>query len=274
MRHVYNPLLDTFLYWIVNLWKGQCHGKCSKGSEKNGDLKLGPWAMGLMSDTVNQKVGQVNIKDSIQAFVCPKSLSPWFQGPKISQNHWVAFEILSSSRDWGGVLDFGDIPHLLPCHVLISPRAIVLWFLQRDVGATKRYLRVMGRNDKLRRLPRQREAPPERWETAFRRFAKGAPWQIGVFLLKQQTSQKMTCDRCIVSDWMSKVALHIGQIHDSTFRMIQNSSNLYKRRIVLREFLVGWNMGPKPRGIDFFYKQIFYWSIIMWGSVLVVKMMG
>jgi len=41
------------------------------------------------------------------------------------------------------------------------------------VGATKRYLRVMGRNDKLRRLPRQREAPPERWETAFRRFAKG-----------------------------------------------------------------------------------------------------
>lgn len=27
---------------------------------------------------------------------------------------------------------------------------------------------------KLRRLPRQREAPPERWELAFRRFAKGA----------------------------------------------------------------------------------------------------
>ena len=136
----------------------------------------------------------------------------------------------------GGRPWFWDIPHLLPCHVLISPRAIVLWFLQRDVGATKRYLRVMGRNDKLRRLPRQREAPPERWETAFRRFAKGAPWQIWVFLLKQQTSQKMTCDRCTVSDWMSRVALHIGQIqiHDSTVRMIQNSSNLYKRRIVLR----------------------------------------
>ena len=29
---------------------------------------------------------------------------------------------------------------------------------------------------KLRRLPRQREAPPERWEMAFRRFAKGAAW--------------------------------------------------------------------------------------------------
>lgn len=232
MRHVYNPLLDTILYWIVNLWKGQCHGKCSKGSEKNGDLKLGPWAMGLMSNTVNQKVGRVNIKDSIQAFVCPKSLSPLFQGPKIIR--WPSKCYLLQGL--GGCPWFWDIPHLLPCHVLVSPRAIVLWFLQRDVGATKRYLRVMGRNDKLRRLPRQREAPPERWETAFRRFAKGAPWQIWVFLLKQQTSQKMTCDRCTVSDWMSRVALHIRQIqiHDSTVRMIQNSSNLYKRRIVLR----------------------------------------
>lgn len=31
----------------------------------------------------------------------------------------------------------------------------------------------MVRGSKLRRLPRQREAPPERWEMAFRRFAKG-----------------------------------------------------------------------------------------------------
>lgn len=106
--------------------------------------------------------------------------------------------------------------------------------LAAGCGGGQRYLRVMGRNDKLRRLPRQREAPPERWETAFRRFAKGAPWQIGVSLLKQRTSQKMTCDRCIV-------ALHIGQIqiHDSAFRMIQKSSNLYNRRIVSRESWLG-----------------------------------
>ena len=121
MRHVYNPLLDTILYWIVNLWKGQCHGKCSKGSEKNGDLKLGPWAMGLMSNTVNQKVGRVNIKDSIQAFVCPKSLSPLFQGPKIIRWPSKCYLLQGlgrshlSCRGWaklwkGGVLDFEIYP--------------------------------------------------------------------------------------------------------------------------------------------------------------------
>ena len=74
------------------------------------------------------------------------------------------------------------------------------WFFQRDGGrpVVPGVTGLMGRNDKLRRLPRQREAPPERWETAFRRFAKGAPWQIGVSLLKR-TSKEMTYHWCIVS---------------------------------------------------------------------------
>ena len=109
------------------------------------------------------------------------------------------------------------------------------WFFQRDGGrpVVPGETGLMGRNDKLRRLPRQREAPPQRWETAFRRFAKGAPWQIGVSLLKR-TSKEMTYHWCIVSDWMSRVGLHIRniQIHGSSsenHRSVEHGSQARRR---------------------------------------------
>lgn len=231
MRHVYNPLLDTILYWIVNLWKGQCHGKCSKGSEKNGDLKLGPWALcqTLSIKRWDEWTSRIRSK---RLFV-QNLWAPYFRDPK---SFGGPLNVIFF-KDWGGVLDFEIYPpicFLVMClfhHVpLFFGSCSGMWGQQSGTcgwwEGTTSYVACPGN---AKRHPNDGRRP----SAVSRRELLG---RSGCSYWSSRPPKKWLVDRCTVSDWMSRVALHIGQIqiHDSTVRMIQNSSNLYKRRIVLR----------------------------------------
>ena len=168
-----------------------------------------------------------------QAFVCPKSLSHLFQGPKIIG--WPSKCYLLHGI-WGGVLDFEIYPicFLVMClfhHVpLFFGSCSGMWEQQSGTcgwwEGTTSYVACPGN---AKRHPNDGRRP----SAVSRRELLG---RSGCSYWSSRPPKKWLVDRCTVSDWMSRVALHIGQIqiHDSTVRMIQNSSNLYKRRIVLR----------------------------------------